>query len=141
DSLALLDGEALSDIVKRPTAVDTDLTSGPSRQDFENRLFADLEPALRRWALERCTPHPIGVMRQPVRLERFWDLAWNACVIWCGPRGGAAGGVGPTQSTPPPKAHQRRPAERLKGRWHELDPGHYPMLTEPAALARLIVEG
>jgi len=129
DSLALLDGEALSDIVKRPTAVDTDLTSGPSRQDFENRLFADLEPALRRWALERCTPHPIGVMRQPVRLERFWDLAWNACVIWC------------KRSTNPPQAHQRRTAERLKGRWHELDTGHYPMLTEPAALARLIVEG
>jgi len=129
DSLALLDGEALPDIVKRPTAVDTDLTSGPSRQDFENRLFADLEPALRRWALERCTPHPIGVMRQPVRLERFWDQAWNACVIWC------------KRSTNPPQAHQRRAAERLKGRWHELDTGHYPMLTEPAALARLIVEG
>ena len=35
-------------------------------------------------------------------------------------------------------AHQRRACERLKGRWHELDTGHYPMLTEPAALARLI---
>src|SRR5262249_3113037 len=77
----------------------------------------------------RCTPHPIGVMRQPVRLERFWDQAWNACVIWC------------KRSTNPPQAHQRRTAERLKGRWHELDTGHYPMLTEPAALARLIVEG
>src|SRR5437868_9591043 len=63
DSLALLDGEALPDIVKRPTAVDTELTSGPSRQDFETRLFADLDPATRRWALERCTPHPIAVMK------------------------------------------------------------------------------
>ena len=129
DSLALLDGEALSDIVKRPTAVDTELTSGPSRQDFETRLFADLKPEMRRWALERCTPHPIAVMKAPVRLERFWDQAWNASVIWC------------KRSTNPPQAHQRRTAERLKGRWHELDTGHYPMLTEPNALARLIVEG
>src|SRR5229473_3533518 len=83
DALALLDGEALSDIVKRPTAVNTELTSGPSRQDFETRLSADLDPAMRRWALERCTMHPIATMQAPVRLERFWDEAWNASVIWC----------------------------------------------------------
>jgi pimeloyl-ACP methyl ester carboxylesterase len=41
----------------------------------------------------------------------------------------------------PPQAHQRRTADRLKGRWHELDTGHYPMLTEPEALARLIADG
>jgi pimeloyl-ACP methyl ester carboxylesterase len=129
DALALLDGEALPDIVKRPTAVNTELTSGPSRQDFETRLFADLEPALRRWALERCTMHPIAAMQAPVRLERFWNEAWNASVIWC------------KRSTNPPQAHQRRTADRLKGRWHELDTGHYPMLTEPEALARLIADG
>lgn len=129
DALALLDGEALPGIVKRPSAVDTELTSGPSRQDFETRLFADLDPATRAWALERCTPHPIAVMQAPVRLKRFWDQAWNASVIWC------------RRSANPPVAHQRRTADRLKGRWHELDTGHYPMLTEPDALARLIVEG
>jgi len=129
DALALLDGEALPDIVKRPTAVSTELTTGPSRQDFETRLFADLDPATRRWALDRCTPHPIGAMQAPVRLERFWDQAWNASVIWC------------KKSSNPPMAHQRRTADRLKGRWHELDTGHYPMLSEPVALARLIAEG
>src|SRR5580700_40361 len=46
DALALLDGEALPDIVKRPTAVNTELTSGPSRQDFETRLFADLDATM-----------------------------------------------------------------------------------------------
>jgi pimeloyl-ACP methyl ester carboxylesterase len=129
DALALLDGEALPDIVKRPTAVNTELTSGPSRRDFETRLFADLDPETRRWAIERCTPHPIAAMQAPVRLERFWDQSWNASVIWC------------KRSSNPPQAHQRRTADRLKGRWHELDTGHYPMLTEPVALARLIVEG
>jgi pimeloyl-ACP methyl ester carboxylesterase len=129
DALALLDGEALPDIVKRPTAVDTELTSGPSRQDFETRLFADLDPAMRRWALDRCTPHPIAVMQAPVKLEQFWRQAWDVSVIWC------------KRSANPPLAHQRRTAARLKGSWHELDTGHYPMLTEPAALARLIAEG
>jgi len=129
DALALLDGEALPDIVKRPTAVNTELGTGPSRQDFETRLFADLDPKVRAWALERCTPHPIAAMQAPVRLERFWDQAWNASVIWC------------KRSSNPPVAHQRRAAERLKARWHELDTGHYPMLSEPAALAELIAEG
>ncbi len=129
DALALLDGEALPDIVKRPTAVNTELGTGPSRQDFETRLFADLDPKVRAWALDRCTPHPIAAMQAPVKLERFWNQAWNASVIWC------------RKSSNPPVAHQRRTADRLKGRWHELDTGHYPMLTEPEALARLIAEG
>lgn len=129
DALALLDGEALPDIVKRPTAVDTEFGTGPSRQDFETRLFAGLEPGLRQWALDRCTPHPIGAMRTAVKLERFWDQSWNASVIWC------------KQSVNPPLAHQRRCADKLEARWHELDTGHYPMLSEPEALTRLIVEG
>ena len=37
-------------------------------------------------------------------------------------------------------AHQRRAAETLKASWHELDTGHYPMLTEPEQLARLIMQ-
>lgn len=129
DALALLNGEALPDIVKRPTAVDTELTTGPSSQDIQTRLFADLAPGLRAWAAERCTQHPIAAMTTAVTLDRFWDEAWNASVIWC------------TRSANPPVAHQRRTCERLKGRWHELDTGHYPMLSEPAALARLIAEG
>jgi pimeloyl-ACP methyl ester carboxylesterase len=129
DALALFDGEAVPQIVKRPTAVNTELTTGPSQHDFETRLFADLEPATRKWAIERCTPHPIAPLTAPVKLERFWSQPWNASVIWC------------RKSSNPPLAHQRRACETLKGRWHELDTGHYPMLSEPGALARLIVEG
>ncbi|WP_421994416.1 alpha/beta fold hydrolase [Reyranella sp.] len=129
DALALRDGEALPDIVKRPTAVSTELTTGQTREDFENRLFKDFDPALRAWAVERCSMHPIGPMTLPVRLERFWDLPWETSVVWC------------KQSPNPPLAHQRRAAETLRARWHELDTGHYPMLSEPAALARLIAEG
>jgi len=78
--------------------------------------------------IDRCTPHPIATMTAPVKAGTFWDQAWNASVIWC------------RKSSNPPVAHQRRTADRLRGRWHELDTGHYPMLSEPVALVQLIAE-
>jgi pimeloyl-ACP methyl ester carboxylesterase len=129
DALALRDGERLSDVVARPTAVTTALTSGPSRQDAETRLFAELDPALRAWVLERYTQHPVAAMEAPVSLPRFWSQAGRASVIWC------------RRSANPPQAHQRRTAEALGATWQELDTGHYPMLTTPDALAALILEG
>ncbi len=114
DALALKDGEKLS--------------AGPTRADVEGRLFAELEPTTRAWALERYTLHPIGVMEQPVKLPSFWSQSWNASVVYC-PR-----------SSNPPEAHQRRAADALKARWHILDTGHYPMLSTPDALSRLLIE-
>ena len=127
DALALFNGEAVSDHVKRPTAVTTDLATGPSREDAANRMFISLDGPTKEWALERYTPHPVAAMAAPVKLDSFWDQTWNASVIWC------------KQSVNPPVAHQRRAADRLKARWYELDTGHYPMLTEPEALAKLMM--
>ena len=62
-------------------------------------------------------------------LESFWDQEWDVSVIWC------------RRAQNPGEAHQRRTAEAFGARWHELDTGHYPMLSEPDALTRLIVEG
>src|SRR5437588_2481679 len=58
DALALLDGEKISDIVTRSTAAANTggLTRGPTREDAATRLFADLDPKSRAWALERYTP-------------------------------------------------------------------------------------
>jgi pimeloyl-ACP methyl ester carboxylesterase len=131
DALALRDGEALPDIVQRPTAVNTELTSGPSREDAEGRLFAELDPELRAWTLARITQHPIAPMVKPVVLPRFWSMPqWQgpgaASVIWC------------RRSANPPVAHQRRLQAALGATWHAPDTGHYPMLSEPAALAGLI---
>ena len=42
DALALFNGERIRDIVTRSTSVASGLTSGPSREDAEQRLFADL---------------------------------------------------------------------------------------------------
>src|SRR5215471_857191 len=47
DALALLGGERIRDIVRRSTAVPSGLAAGPSRDDAETRLFADLDPATR----------------------------------------------------------------------------------------------
>ncbi len=128
DALALLDGERLPDIVQRPTAVTTELATGPSREDMVTRMFADLEPSLRQWTVARCVPHPIAPMTAPVRLASFWDQSWSATVIRC------------QRAKNPPEAHQRRTAERLVADYHELDTGHYPMLSAPVELARLIGE-
>ncbi len=62
-----------------------------------------------------------------MELDNFWEHAWPATVIRC------------QRSVNPPETHQRRTAERLKAAWHELDTGHYPMLSQPEELARLLL--
>jgi pimeloyl-ACP methyl ester carboxylesterase len=128
DALALLDGERIADIVNRSTPrVTTALAAGPSREDAENRMFATLDPALRVWALERYTPHPVAAMEAPVELKSFWSQSWPATVIRC------------RRAVNPPEAHQRRTAERLNGKYFEIDTGHYPMLSDPDVLAPLLM--
>jgi pimeloyl-ACP methyl ester carboxylesterase len=128
DALALFDGEKIRDIV-RSASVMGELTAAPSRDDAANRLFADLDPAIRAWALERYTPHPVGVYEQPVKLDSFWTQTWKASVIWC------------RRAANPGEAHQRRAADRLQAAWAELDTGHYPMLSMPEALTKMLVAG
>jgi pimeloyl-ACP methyl ester carboxylesterase len=128
DALALRDGERIADFVNRPNAVSSSLTTGPSPEDAANRMFKDLEPDVKEWALARYTPHPIAAMDAPVRLERFWSLPWQATVIRC------------LRAANPPEAHQRRTAEALGAINLELDTGHYPMLSEPEALTRMILD-
>src|SRR5262245_10808022 len=128
DALALMPGERVGDIVKRASANEvTSITTGPSRSDVETRLFGDLEPALRAWALARYTPHPVAALEAPVELSSFSSQAWPTTVIRC------------RRAANPPEAHQRRTAERLKAAWHELDTGHYPMLSQPEQLTRLLL--
>jgi pimeloyl-ACP methyl ester carboxylesterase len=129
DALALDDGERISDFVDRPASATTDLATGPTAEDAERRMFGDLEPDLRTWTLARYTMHPVAVLEDPVRLDSFWNDDWSAQVIYC------------RRSVNPPESHQRRTAERLGGSWSEIDTGHYPMLSAPDELARLLVGG
>jgi pimeloyl-ACP methyl ester carboxylesterase len=128
DALALLPGERVADIVKGRGGRDTtDLTTVPTRADAEARLFADLDPALRAWALARYTPHPVAALEAPMEPTTFWEHKWRATVIRC------------RRAANPPEPHQRRTAERLDGDWHELDTGHYPMLSQPEELTRRLL--
>ncbi|MGE0258701.1 MAG: alpha/beta fold hydrolase [Alphaproteobacteria bacterium] len=132
DALALLPGEKIRDIVTRSTSTPSGdgLTAGPSREDAANRLFADLEPGARAQALERYTQHPIGIYTEPVKLDSFWQQQWpGTLVVWC------------RQAQNPGEAHQRRTAEKLGAKWAELDTGHYPMLSMPEELTRLLLAG
>lgn len=129
DALALFSGERTRDIVNRSAPPPFGLAAGPSRGDAAKTLFADLDAATRDWVLDRYTPHPVGCSMTPVKLTDFWDTSWDAAVIWC------------KQAENPGEAHQRRAATRLKARWHELDTGHYPMLSMPEELTRLIISG
>ncbi len=132
DALAPQPGERVSDIVQRdpnaPPMPTTDLTRGPTRTEMENRLFADLEPKLRTWAVDRCTPHPVEASDAPGELNAFWAQEWPGTrVVRC------------RLSQNPPEAHQRNTAETLNAAWYELDAGHYPMLSHPEELAELLV--
>jgi pimeloyl-ACP methyl ester carboxylesterase len=127
DALALLPGERVADIVNRPSANEmTDVTTAPTRQDAEGRMFPDLEPATRAWTLARYTPHPTAALEAPMEPTNFWEHAWKASVIRC------------RRARNPPESHQRRTAERLKASYAEMDTGHYPMLSQPEELARLL---
>jgi pimeloyl-ACP methyl ester carboxylesterase len=129
DALALMHGEKVTDIVKQPAAVNTDLGRGPTKEDAAGRLFKGLEPKLRDWAAERITLHPIGCFTRPVELASFWQQSWQASVLYC------------SGAPNPGEAHIRRSADALKARWHVLDTGHYPMLSAPDQLTKIIVEG
>jgi len=126
DALALFNGEKIGDIVTRSTsvAVPGGLTRGP----VPETSFPDLGPEIRPWAVERYAPHPIGIYEHPVRLDSFWSQQWpGSLVVWC------------RRAQNPGEAHQRRAAERLHAKWAELDTGHYPMLSAPDDLTRLLL--
>jgi pimeloyl-ACP methyl ester carboxylesterase len=127
DALALLPGERVDAIVKRPAPNRVgDLTTGPTKEDAANRMFKDLDPTTRAWALDRITPHPVAALEAPMVATTFWDQKWNASVIRC------------TQAANPPEHHQRRTAEKLGAPYREMDTGHYPMLSAPDELTKLL---
>lgn len=131
DALVPLPGESIKDIVQRspdaPPYRMTEFTRAPTREDMENGLFAELKGDLKDWALDRATAYPLGLSDLlPGEADDFWEGAWKATVIYC------------IDSPNPPEPHQRRTADRLGAAWLEIAAGHYPMLTHPDELARLL---
>jgi len=129
DALALFSGEMIRDIVSGAAIDVSEVATGPRPGGMLDALSASMDADLAQWAADRFGQHPAAVFNQPVELDSFWDQSWDATVIWC------------REAPNPGHAHQQRCAERLGARWHELDTGHYPMLSAPEELTRLIVEG
>ena len=127
DALALLPGERVEELIKRAPREVSDVTTAYSRADAESRMFKDLEASTRAWALERITPHPVAALEGAMVPTTFWDQKWSASVIRC------------TQAVNPPEAHQRRTAQMLGASYHELHTGHYPMLSAPDELTKLLL--
>jgi len=128
DALALMHGERIRDIVSGTMSVEKEHAAGPTQEERLKRFLLDMDESLAEWAADRSTLHPIGVSTQPVVLGTFWGQDWDASVVFC------------RQAGKPGEGHQRRTAETLRARWHELDTGHYPMLSMPDALTRIILE-
>src|SRR4030095_5470518 len=80
DALALLPGERVNTITNRATPRPVgDLNTAPSRADgAEARMFKDLAPSTRAWALDRITPHPIAALEAPMPPTTFWGQKWSA---------------------------------------------------------------
>jgi pimeloyl-ACP methyl ester carboxylesterase len=132
DTLMPMPGEKISDIVtprKSPPYAVTELTRAPSREAMEQGLFAELTGAIKAWALDRATPYPRALSEpKPGETDAFWQSEWKATVVRC------------TRSLNPPESHQRRTAATLKGHYREMDWEHYPMLTDPIDMAKLLQE-
>lgn len=129
DALALKHGECIRDITGGRMSVESALAVGPTRDDRYKRFLAELPEQTAAWAADRSTVHPKGCFDRPVVLEKFWDQQWDASVVWC------------KQAGKPGEPHQRRCADALGARWHEMDTGHFPMLTMPDALTEIIAGG
>jgi len=127
DALALMDGEKIRDIVVRKGSVENDIAVGRTPEDAADSLFQDLEPKLRQWAIDRVTLHPRACFYEPVKLPSFWSENWKTTVIYC------------TEAVNPGRPHQERAAEALGATWHEIETGHYPMLSTPDRLVELIL--
>ena len=71
--------------------------------------------------------HPIEASDAPGELDAFWSQSWpNTTVVRC------------TLSQNPPESHQRHTAEKLNAEWHEMEAGHYPMLSHGDELAKIL---
>ena len=100
--------------------------TGRTRRERYDHFIQDMPEELASWAADRPTQHPIRCFHGPMILEKFWNQDWKASRIWLKqPR---RYGVG----------NQRLAAKKLKAKWFKLDTGHFPQLSMPAELTRVI---
>ena len=99
----------------------------PLTEEILGNIGKDVKGRDRRWLLSKATPWPTKHSSEPVTLSKNFDSVKSA-YIFC------TGGGDPVD-------------EILKGNWGKLDgphkviePGHWPMITKPAELARAMLD-
>lgn len=133
EALLPLPGEVLSELLVPSSKVkakweSTKLAYGPTKEFAESYFFEDLDPATAAWAAKRFTMFPIAATPRVAPPTDFWDKPWSATVINC------------LRSANPADAHQQRAAEKLKAAYYDLDANHYPMLSHPDELAKIMLK-
>jgi pimeloyl-ACP methyl ester carboxylesterase len=99
-----------------------------SPADAISFFYHDCSQADAEWAASRLTPQPLAPSTEPVSIPRFWKAGLPRSFIKC------------TQD----RALDRRAADgfirRLGVQPFEIDASHSPFLSQPAALADLLLE-
>lgn len=120
ESLATFGGETPAPFIDIDPAAGTFTVRGDSLADT---FLQDCGPEIQRQALERTTWQSVAVLQQPVRTTA-WEHVPTTYLVCADDRG-----------TP---ADRQREFARRAGTVVELDAGHHPFLSQPAAVADLV---
>ncbi|MBN1664360.1 MAG: alpha/beta hydrolase [Deltaproteobacteria bacterium] len=90
-------------------------------------MFTTCDAERSAWASERFSRWPANAFSRVGKEMDFWNKSWDATVINC------------LRSMNPATSHVKSFAERLKGRYIEMDCGHWPMVCHPEELARILL--
>jgi len=135
DALLPLPGETRSQlIVKEPddAFIREELGWMPKPERLRKYNVFQCDPETNDWAADRFTLWPTNVSIDvggwsESESTSFWSKSWPATVI---------NGV---RSKNPATSHVKEYAEKLKARYLEMDAGHWPMVSHPEELARLLM--
>lgn len=91
-------------------------------------FYHDCDEETARWAFDRLTPAPPGILVDPIHLARFWEADLPRSYIRC------------LQDRAKPRALSDDTVRRLGVNELTIDSSHSPFLSRPRELAELLVE-
>jgi pimeloyl-ACP methyl ester carboxylesterase len=100
----------------------------PAEMLAQNSSLAGIDEANLRWFYDKARPHPVGTLRQPLRLERQGTPPFARTYISC---------TAERVSEPPRAEHARTSPD---WGYHQIDTGHWPMFSTPDRIAALLNE-
>jgi pimeloyl-ACP methyl ester carboxylesterase len=130
DAVLLRPGEQAADvIVPEPDEIYSRTELGWMPKADLLKMFKVLsdDPQRNDWASERFSLWPNNVKGQDVDLRSFWSRSWKTTVINC------------VLSKNPSTSHVRQYCEKLQAKYIEMDTGHWPMVSRPEELARILL--